>query len=123
MRLMTAIGLLALTGLLSGCGKKLDVDSKFKISGESKMFELEPINQAQKIKITGTSTGAPVNVFVYLDENKGPARNQILSKKPGDAILAKQEKVETINLDAEIPANKAAVVHVSDSGGEANVHL
>ncbi len=117
------IALVTLTGL--GCGKpNLDYKSKFALeAGEAKTLDLDPVKQEQVIKVTGSTTGGPVSVYVYLAKNRPAAERQIVGKKPGDAILAKQDKTDAIDVAASIPANEGACVRVVNTGGTPTVDL
>jgi hypothetical protein len=122
----TACVALVILGTVSGCGRtKLNVGSAFELNlGDNKRITVEPIKHEQKIKVTGTATGAPVNVYVYLSKNEAAADKEILAKKFTDVMLQKQEKTDSVNLEATIPANEAAVVRVSSAGaGKANVEI
>ena len=108
----------------AGCGTKLDITKSFEVpAGGDHILTVEKIKQEQTIKITGTATGAPVDVFVYLDSNKEKARKEILNRKSEQFILKKQEKAEAIDLAVLIPANEEAVVFVESTGKKANVQL
>jgi hypothetical protein len=103
-----------LVGSISGCGKpRLEVPASFEVGPVGNVFTVDPTSREQNIQVTGSATGAPVNTFIYLDKNKTAAQNEIFSKKFATAILAKQDNTETIGLEATIPANETAVVHVT----------
>jgi hypothetical protein len=126
MRLWTTSLALVLMGCAAGCGKpKLEKEYTFDLSKEfSWTFTLEPITMEQQIQVMGTATGAPVDAFIYLEKNKTKAENEILSKKFGPLVLAKQPNTDAINLVATIPANEGAVVQVNRTGTKgANVQL
>jgi hypothetical protein len=124
MRMGTVCVALLMLGLVSGCGKtKLQTDANFELPMEGKPFEIDPIKSEQKIKVTGTATGAKVNVFVFLKKDEASAEKEIMSLKFTPIILAKQEKTEAINLEATIPANETAVVRVTRAGAKASVQL
>jgi hypothetical protein len=106
--------LVLLVGWLSGCGKpRLEEVRSFEVGPVGHLVTVDPINREQKIQVTGTATGAPVNAYVYLEKNKTAAQNEILTKKVGSAILEKQDDTQTISLEAKIPANESAVVHIT----------
>ena len=120
MRLWTMGFTLVLLSSVSGCGKpKLEVDSTFDLSQDfSKTFTLDPIKSEQKIQVTGTATGAPVNAFIFLEKDKKKAENEIASGKFTPVILDKNQKVEAISLEATIPANETAIVQVNRTGNK-----
>jgi hypothetical protein len=105
---------LMLVGWVSGCGKpRLEAVSSFEVGPVGHLVTVDPISREQNIQITGTATGAPVNAYIYLEKNKTAAQNEILSKRFATAILEKQDDTQTINLEAKIPANESAVVHIT----------
>jgi hypothetical protein len=114
MRFWTMCGAFLLVGPALGCGKpKLEEKiSAFELQADGKLFMVQPIRREQEIQVTGTATGAPVNVYIYLEKKRDDAEHEILSSKFTTLILAKQDKVEAIDLKAMIPANETAVVHL-----------
>jgi hypothetical protein len=121
--LKTCLGFI-LMGCLSGCGPKLDMTATFEVPAHlNHTLTLERIKNEQTIKITGSATESPVNVYVYLAANDNQAKNEIMNKKSERFIIKKQEKTEAINLEAPIPANEEAVVLIESTGKKANVQL
>ena len=113
-----------LLGMACGCGKTLDQDASFDVPMEGKFLTVEPITTEQNVKVTGTATGAPVNVYLYLEKNRQAAEKDILAKKLVSPVIpAKVEKAETFTLTATIPANETAVVQVTRAGMAAKVQL
>jgi hypothetical protein len=115
MRKITLCVLALVLGLTAGCGKpKLDKHSNFELTGgDGNSFFVDPIKTDQNIKVSGKSSDAIVNVYIYLKKNEMDAKKEINSRKPGNAVLAKQEKTDTIDLEATIPANEEAVIYCS----------
>lgn len=122
MRLWMSVALVMVMAA-SGCKAKLDMESAFDVPPEGRIFKVDPIKKEQTIKVTGTATGAPANVFIYLDKNEAAAEKEIMSLKYTPIILAKQEKTEAINVEATIPANETAVVRVTRVMKAAQVKL
>lgn len=109
--------------LLAGC-TKLDTESSFEVPLDGKSFLVEPIKSQQSVKASGTATGAPVNVYLYLEKNKAAAQKDILAKKlVSPFVMAKSEGAETFSVEATIPAGETAVVEVTRAGKKANVKL
>jgi hypothetical protein len=116
--------LMGMACMACGCLRyKLDVDYDFDVSGGGDMKILEAIGREQTIKVSGSAAPAPVNVFIYLDKNKTNAGKEILTMKFSPIILANDEKTENFNLEATIPANEMAVVHVTRAGTATHVKL
>lgn len=125
MRRMNMVAFAILTWTCLGCGKpNLEHKSKFKlVEGETKTLDLDPIKQEQVIKVIGSTSGGPVSVYIYLEKDKQAAEREIFNRKPAAAVLAKQEKTETIDLEASIPANEKAYVRVENIRGTPTVDL
>ncbi len=112
-----------LLALLAGC-TKLDTESMFDVPPEGKIFTVDAIKSQQNVKATGTATGGPVNVYLYLDKNKAAAQRDIAAKKlVSPVIMSKVEGTDTFSVEATIPANETAVVEITRAGKAAKVKL
>ncbi len=113
--------------LLAACGKtSLSVEQTFDLPLEGKSFEIDAIKSEQKIRVSATATGAPISVYIYLERDSDKAIAEIMrGGKYSPVVLASKEKTEQVdNLEAVIPANNVAVVHLMRSVGKAaNVKL
>jgi hypothetical protein len=107
-----------------GCRTKLDKSLSYDTSeGYTKSVTIDAIKNEQQVKITGTTTGGPVDVFVYLTKDKKDADRDIISKKFGAKILAKQLKTDKVDLQVTIPANEEADVRIDRAGAPAKAQL
>ena len=114
---------LLVVGSVAGC-TKLDTTSSFDVPMGGYSVTVDPIKSQQNIKVTGTATGASVNVYLYLNKNRTDAQKEILAKKlVSPFILAKVETTDEFNLEATIPANESAVVEVTRVNKAAKVNL
>ena len=121
-RACARFGVLALF-VLAGCRTSLSVEKQFENPPEGTFIEVDPIKSAQTIKVTATAD-APVGVYVFLKKDRDAAEKEALAKKYTGVTLAKEEKNESINLQAAIPANEAAMVMVANATAKkANVKL
>jgi len=102
-----------LMATVAGCKTKLDMNSLFDVPGEGRAFKVDAIKSDQTIKVSGTATGAPVNVFIYLNKNEAAADKEIMAMKYTPIILNHQDKTESFDLEAFIPANETAVVRIN----------
>ena len=89
-----------------------------------KPFEVDAVKYEQDIKVTGTATGAPAAIFIYLKKDKDAAEKAIMAKKlTSPVLLNKVETTGDFTLQATIPANETAVVEVDRVNKAANVHI
>jgi hypothetical protein len=98
--------------VVSGCSTRLNVESEYEVPLGGKLHEIEPIKKDQTVKVAVVATGGPVGVFVYLKKDEETAEKEIFANKYSSIILAKEPKAERADLEASIPANQTAVVHV-----------
>jgi len=124
-RKQTLLLLGSLSLLLVGCGPQLRDQRDVTLEiGEILAIPIDPISREQTIKVTASSPGAPLNVHVYLQEHETAIERKITLGKPPENLLANQNEVEQISLEAVVPANKEAIVRLqSASRKTANVHL
>jgi hypothetical protein len=124
MRIATKVFALLLLAGAAGCRTKLDetwtIDTG---EGFTRSLTINAIKSEQQVKVTGTATGGPVDVFIYLAKNKKEADKEIITKKFTSNILDKRIKTDKIDLEATIPANEEAVVQVNKAGAAAKVQL
>ena len=117
------LGCLAI--LLVGCGPQLSDQRDLTIEiGEIVAIPIDPISREQTIKVTASSPGAPLNVHVYLKEHEEAIERKITLGKPPENLLAHQNEVEQISLEAVVPANKEAIVRLQSASRQtASLHL
>lgn len=105
-----ATGMVFLFLAIAGCGPTLSVQKTIDVEpGEIRTVILDPVAQAQTIKVTANST-ISFKVHIHLLEDENAVDLAIATKKDSDKILAGESGVTSANLSAEIPANKEAVV-------------
>jgi hypothetical protein len=112
--------------VIGACGCRTKLDESWTVDtakGYTQSLDILAISNEQQVKVTGTATGGPVDVFVYLKKNMKAAENEITTKKFTNTILAKQIKTDNIDLVATVPANEVAVVTVNRAGAAAKVQL
>ena len=120
-----AIVIATFASTISGCGPSLHQHHTVTLEvGEISVFVLDAAGVEQTVRVTAKSPGAPVSVYVYLNENDAEVERKITLGKPSDLILSSAEESEEIAIDAKIPANKETAVRiVSRSREAANVDL
>jgi len=118
------VGVMVLV-LVTGCRRAvLNQEKTIELSGgETHFTMIEPIKQAQTIKVTGTADN-PVSILIGVEKDKEAMSNEVTRRKYTDKTLAKQEKAKDIDLQANIPANETALILVQqDSTKKTSVKL
>jgi hypothetical protein len=102
---------LALLGLVSGCTKLNDERTVQVAPGDEHKLFIDPAKKEQRITVSVSSPGTPVNVSLLLENDPKKA-------------LDSKEKVEEATLNATIPADNKAVVLLTSAGARtANVKV
>lgn len=123
-RITTATVFCAVVLLSSGCARsKLSHEETFDLPLDGKTVTIDAVKHEQKVHVVVTASDAPVGVFIYLDRDRDKAEDEILSREYSAIILARAEKTEQANLEATIPANSVAVVHITRAGKNTKVKL
>jgi hypothetical protein len=115
MRFVTTSAACFLLAFVSGCGRtRLDMSSSIDVPMEGKGFIVDAAKNQQTVKVTGTASGAPVSVFIYLEKNKDAAEKDILANKlVSQFIPTSVQKTEgEFSLETTVPADEKAVVQV-----------
>jgi hypothetical protein len=115
MRLVTLSIACCLLVVAAGCGRtKLDMSSTIDVPMEGKSYVVDAAKSQQIVKVTGTASGAPVSVYLYLEKNKDTAERDILANKLVSSVIpASVQKTEgEFTLEATVPANEKAVVQI-----------
>ncbi len=108
------IGALVLALPAGGC-QPLNYEKSLTLEpGSLKPVEISAPSRDQNIKVSVSSSGAPVSVYVVLQKDHDAVESAILSSKKPDAakVLASQENTDKATLDAKIPAKNDYVVLV-----------
>src|SRR5438128_4535389 len=76
-------GLLA--GLLliaSGCGQKLDYETTLQLGdGEVQTLSIDAPKRPQRVRVSATSSGSPIDFYVVLEKDKEAAKQALLDRK------------------------------------------
>lgn len=102
---------------LAGCSPRLNYDKSFTVDpgGEANLFvTLDPAKAEQKINVAATASGAPIDIYVFLNKHKTTIEADVFAKKT-EKLLAHSEKTESATLTATIPAREEAVVWIKPS--------
>lgn len=114
MRRISGILLVLALLVLAGCGQKINLDRKIKLEpSDVQAIIVDAPKGEQNIVVTTSTPGAPISVFVVEEADLESAKQALLSGKAPAKHLAKQEKTESGNLSAKIPAKTgyAIVLH------------
>jgi hypothetical protein len=109
---------------MAGCGQKLDYETTLLVGdGEVQTLSIDPPKRAQKVSVTATSSGSPVSVYVVLEKDKESAKQALLDgKKPAQALIG-TAKTKDATLEANVPAQTAAVVLVGGARKSSEVKV
>src|SRR5262245_432385 len=108
-RVLLAILFLA----LPGCGQKLDYESSMQLdAGDVQWISIDSPKREQRVSVTVTSSGSPVDVYVVLGKDKEAAKQALLDTKKPTESLANKVKTRESTLEVTIPANTGFAVLV-----------
>ena len=110
MRRMCLLGLVVPLVLAAGCGTKLNMEYTAELPTEGKLYVVDALKSEQKIKVN-VKAESPVDVFVYLDKDRDKVEGTLLGKA-SPLVLAQQKGASEVSIEATIPANEKAIVHV-----------
>ncbi|SRR6266404_876944 len=92
--------------VLPGCGQKLDYETAVELDeGQVQLIFIDPPKKEQKVSVTVTSSGSPIDVYVVLDKDKEAGKQALLDRKKPTGSLASKTKTQNATLEATIPAN------------------
>src|SRR5947209_5604908 len=109
-RILYVATIVLFAGLVGCRGQRLNYDKTITVSpGEVQSILIEAPGGEQKVTVDINSTGAPVDVYVALDEHVDAIKQALLNyKAPDDAkILASKKQASGEVLEAKIPGGKA----------------
>ncbi|HEY8504778.1 MAG TPA: hypothetical protein VIL46_09365 [Gemmataceae bacterium] len=123
MRLRLTAGSLPALLLLAGCSPRLNDERTFALEpGEERTLTIDPIDRDQTVKVRVDSPGVPVNVYCFLEKDRGEVEKAVGAPRPSDKVLARKEKAEAAELEVAVPAGeRAAILLTPASGKTANV--
>lgn len=109
-RMFLALGLAL---FLVGCTPRLRHEASFEVPQGGYELTMSEVSKQQNVKITGTATGGPVDVFVIYAKDKAQAEKDILAKKfTSPVIIDKQLNTTDIKMEPIIPAQNEWMVKV-----------
>ena len=73
--------------------------------GEVQSILVEAPKKEQKVSVTASSAGSPIDVYVVLDKDKEAGKQALLDRKKPASSLASKVKTREATLEATIPAN------------------
>src|SRR4051794_19039333 len=99
---------------LTGC-QKLSYEKTLTLtSGEVQAFPIDAPRSQQKVTVSVTATGSPVNVHVVLESDHAAVMEALTNSKKVDPakVLASKEKMDSGTVEATVPAKKGFSVLV-----------
>jgi hypothetical protein len=116
--------LAALLLVVAGCGQKLNYDTTVQLGdGEVQSLSIEPPKREQKVSVTVTSSGSPIDVYIVLDKDKEAAKQALLDRKKPAEALASKVKTQDATLEATIAANTGFAVLLGGANKNAQVKV
>jgi hypothetical protein len=114
--------------LAAGCSKVNLEKSAALEPGDFKAVTIDAPRGEQKVSVSVTSTGAPIDVYVALEGDPDAAlklaEDLARGNKPPASVIAGKQKATEATLDAVIPARKSySVLLVNGSTKKADVKI
>ena len=112
----------------AGCGKVNMEKAATLEPGDFKAITIDAPRGEQKVSVSATSTGAPIDVYVALEGDQDAAlklaEDLARGNKPPSSVIASKQKDTEATLDAVIPARKGySVLLVNGSTKKADVKI
>jgi hypothetical protein len=121
-RRLVRIGCLAV--LLAPACQRLNYEKSFEIDADDVQAVLiDPPRSDQKVSISVSATGSPVDVYVVLEKDKPAAMKRLKDFQKPENTLAAKEKVQSDTLEATVPAKSGFVVLLANAKKTAQVQL
>jgi hypothetical protein len=120
----TGCGVLACALLaLAGC-QKVNYEKSLSLTpDEVQLIDFDGPRGEQKITVTISSAGAPVNAYLVRKEDAQTAKECVLNGKPPPKPFDSKEKAEEITLNATIPPQTGYTLVLSPVGKKAEVKV
>jgi hypothetical protein len=119
-RFLLAASLLA----VPGCGQKLYHENTVQLgAGEVQLILIDAPKREQRVSLTVSSGGSPVDVYVVAEKDKEAAKEAVLDGKKPSASLAGKVKVQDATLEATIPANTAFAILLGGASKSSTVKV
>ena len=96
--------------LVAGCGK-LDVKRDTDVEALGfKAYTIDPAKKEQKVTVTVSSPGVPVNVYLVLEKDRAEVEKALEEHQRPKNVLGSQEKTEQATVEGTVPGGVAASV-------------
>jgi outer membrane lipopolysaccharide assembly protein LptE/RlpB len=116
--------LAALLLTLSGCGQRLNYETTVQLGdGEVQSLSIDPPKREQKVSVTVTSSGSPIDAYIVLDKDKEAAKQALLDRKKPANPLDGKTKTQDATLEATIPANTGFAVLLGEASKSSQVKV
>lgn len=114
--LLLVAGLVAGLLSLSGCAK-LNIEKTLEVQslGDTVRWPIDGIKSGQKITVSLTVTGGPVDAYLFLEKDEKAAEEAIFAKKEDKSLIlaGKRDVSGEAQLEATLPAAGPAVLFLS----------
>ena len=121
------LGLLMLALLpVTGCQKKLNEEKNYTLlEGEVKALQMDEQPKDQRITITVTATGSPINLHVVKESGHAAAMEalQFNAKLDPAIVIESKSKIQSETLVVTVPAKTGFSVMISGAKKKTDVNL
>jgi hypothetical protein len=107
----------------AGCRKASYDKTHTLLPGEVQIISQDSARSDQKVTITITSPGTPVNAYLVREEDVPTAKECIVNGKTPPKVFDSKEKAEEITLNAAIPARTGYALILSSAGKKAEARV
>ena len=105
--------------VFAGCGGTvLKIEQTIDVPVEGRALTIDPIKSQQKVKVSASASGGPIDIVVCRDSDRDAVERDLLAKKLKTEVFAHQLNTEQAALEATIPANTTALVIIQRAGAK-----
>lgn len=110
--------------VIVGCEAKLSDQRTITLPepGEIEYLIVDKVDHQREIKASATANN-PIDLFIYLDEDRDEAERFITLSKLSDIVLDRAEGTPTPNVAATIPPGKDAMIMIRSNKPNTDVEL
>src|SRR5437879_5858568 len=110
--------------VLPGCGQKLNYETTVELDeSQVRSIMIDPPKREQKVSVTVTSSGSPIDVYVVLDKDKEAGKQALLDRRKPAGSLAGKVKLQEATLEATIPVGTGFAILVGWAGKNSQVKV
>jgi hypothetical protein len=92
-------------------------------AGDVHLVLVDPPRREQQVRVTVTSSGSPVTVYIVLNKDKEAAKQALLDGKNPVGALDGKAKTQDATLEATIPANSGFAILLGGASKSSQVRV